>query len=366
MPSPRAARAAWLAAALLAAPAASRGAAASAAEGSASAPPQDASGPAKRRVIKDVPLPPPPILRPAPHAAPTSAPGAAPTPSLPPDFRPRAADARPPGRALRIAVPDFRVQGDLPPRQLALVEQALLTEIRKLEGVSVIGMGEIREMLSFEYHRRMLGCQADEACLAEISGALGTDEMLNAAVVVDGQSATFDLKRVNMRAAKVTAADQRRLARANGEELLGAIGPAVQNLFPDRSLKAGRTRGVDKEVALRLNPPPLPRWPFFATAGAAAAALAAGATFGYLANDSRHQYSTLANRSLTEPVSGNQLRDLQSTASQRARTANLLFVAGGVLGLAAGVEAFFTDWHGYRAAVEVGPQSAAVAVGGRF
>jgi hypothetical protein len=350
MPALRAA----LAALLAAAPLAPHAAPPDAAQPAAGAPAATKAPP--KRPVTDVPLPPPPVLKGAPS-------GAAP---LPPDFRPRAAADAKPSRALRLAVPDFRVQGDLPQRQLVLVEQALLTEVRKLEGVSAIGMGEIREMLSFEHHRRMLGCQADEACLAEISGALGTDEMLNAAVVVEGKTATFDLKRINMRAAKVTAADQRRLTRANGEELLGAIGPAVQSLFPDRQLKAGRTRGVDKEVALRLNPPPLPRWPFFVTAGAAAAALAAGGTFGYLANDSRSQYSSLAKRSLTEPVSGNQLQDLQRTTSQRARTANLLLVTGGVLGLAAGVEAFFTDWHGYRAAVDVGPGSAAVGVGGRF
>jgi hypothetical protein len=372
MPSPRAAPAALLAAALLA-PACASAAAAADAGGKAPAQAGGSSATSGRRASTDVPLPPPPVLRPAPRggtgagAPPASGPSApAPAPDLPPDFRPRAADSKPARRALRLAVPDFRVQGDLPARQLALVEQALLAELRKLDGVSAIGMGEIREMLSFEYHRRMLGCQADEACLAEISGALGTDEMLNASIVVEGQSATFALKRINMRAAKVTGADQRRLVRANGEELLGAVGPAVQTLFPDRELKPGRTRGVDKEVALRLNPPPLPRWTFYATAGAAAAAVAAGATFGYLANDSRHQYASLANRSLTEPVSGSQLRSLQSTTSQRARTANLFLVAGGALAVAAGVEAFFTDWHGYRAAVEVGPQSAGVGVGGTF
>jgi hypothetical protein len=349
MPVLGAALAAFLAAAPLAPGAAPPASTAQPAAGTSTAPRAPPKHP-----ITDVPLPPPPILKGAPAAP------------LPPDFRPRAATDAKPARALRLAVPDFRVQGDLPQRQLVLVEQALLTEVRKLEGVSAIGMGEIREMLSFEFHRRMLGCQADEACLAEISGALGTDEMLNAAVVVESKTATLDLKRINMRAAKVTAADQRRLTRANGEELLGAIGPAVQHLFPDRPLRPGRTRGVDKEVALRLNPPPLPRWPFFATAGAAAAALAAAGTFGYLANDSRSQYRSLAQRSLTEPVSGNQLQSLQTTTSQRARTANLLLLTGGVLGLAAGVEAFFTDWHGYRAAVEVGPESAAVGVGGRF
>jgi hypothetical protein len=59
-----------------------------------------------------------------------------------------------------------------------VLESSLLPEVRKLEGVSAIGMGEIREMLSVEYQRQMMGCQADEACLAEICGALGTDELV--------------------------------------------------------------------------------------------------------------------------------------------------------------------------------------------
>jgi hypothetical protein len=169
-----------------------------------------------------------------------------------------------------------------------------------------------------------------------------------------------------MRSARVVASDQRRLTRAKGEELLGAVGPLVQALFADRPLRAGRVRGVEKEVALRLNPPPLPRWTFYATAGAALAAAAGGATYGWLARDAKSQYSSAAQRSLTESVSGRQLKDLEETASSRARTANVLFVAAGVLGVGAGIEAFFTDWHGYRTAVEVTPGGAAVKVAGRF
>jgi hypothetical protein len=259
-----------------------------------------------------------------------------------------------------------KVQGELAPRQLALFEGALLAEIRKLDGVSAIGMGEIREMLSFEYQRQMLGCAADESCLAEIGGALGTDEMLHVSVIVVDRTATLTLKRIDMRSARVAGSDQRRLARANGEELLGAVGPAVQALFPDRALRAGRTRGVDREVALRLNPPPLPRWVFFATAGAAAAAAAAGAGYGFMASDARDQYRTLSQRALSETVSGPQLRELEQTASDRARMSTALFVLAGGLGVAAGVEAFFTDWHGYRTSVQVAPGAATVQVGGRF
>jgi hypothetical protein len=96
------------------------------------------------------------------------------------------------------------------------------------------------------------------------------------------------------------------------------------------------------------------------------AAAAGGATMGYLSKDAQNQWKSLAQQSTTEPVPGAQLNDLEQTAQSRAQTANVLFIAAGVLGVAAGVEALFTDWHGYRAQVEVGPQGAAVKVGGSF
>jgi hypothetical protein len=103
---------------------------------------------------------------------------------------------------VRVAVLDTRVSGELPPRQLALVEVALLAELRKLENVSAIGMGEIREMLSIEDQRQRLGCSADEACLAEIGGALGTDEMLVSSIVVESALLSRTMKRRRLAMAK--------------------------------------------------------------------------------------------------------------------------------------------------------------------
>lgn len=306
-----------------------------------------------------------PASRPIPHPEPVAASTTArPQLDVPLPPPPAAVRARP---ALRLALPDVKTSGDVSPRQVALLETALLAELRKLEGTSVIGMNEIRQMLSFEYQRQMMGCQADGQCLAEIAGALGVDEMVHATVIVAGKTSTFSLHRISMRQARVVGSHTRRLDRAGGEELLGDVGPAVQEVFPDRPLRAGAVRGVDPSVALRLNPPPLPRWPFFATAGAAALAAAGGAVAGLMSADAQSQWRRLANRAATEPVSGAQLADLESTARSRARTANVLFVAAGTLAVAAGVEAFFTDWHGYRAQVDVGPAgSAGVQVGGRF
>ena len=296
-----------------------------------------APAPAPAKPNLDVPLPPPPTLT-----------------------------APKPKAALRLALPDPKITGELPARQVALLESSLLAEVRKLEGVSAIGMAEIREMLSFEYQRQMLGCAADEACLAEIGGALGTDEMLHASVIVDGQTAAFTLRRINMRTARITGTYTKRLTRANGEELLGVVGPAVQEVFPDRKLRAGMTRGVDKAVALRLNPPPLPKWPFYVTAGAAVAAAAGGGVMGVLSKDAQKQWNDLAQQSLTSPVPGSQLKSLEQSAQSRASTANVFFFAAGGLAVAAGVEAFFTDWHGYGAAVTTGPAGTSVQVGGKF
>jgi hypothetical protein len=302
------------------------------------------------------PVPAAPVRTPAPAAPPNLA---APVPAAP------GLSAKPKA-ALRLAVPDVAVTGELPKRQVALLEVALLAELRKLEGVSAIGMNEIRQMLSFEYQRQMLGCAADGACLAEIGGALGTDEMVHAQVIVEGKTATFSLRRISMRAARVVGTHTKRLTRANGEELLGDVGPAVQEVFPERPLRAGAVRGVDKAIALRLNPPPLPRWPFYVTASAAVAAAAAGATMGYLSLDAQNQWKSLAQQAVTEPVPGAQLNDLEHTAESRAQTANVLYLVAGGLAVAAGVEALFTDWHGYRAQVDVTSAGAAVKVGGSF
>jgi len=292
----------------------------------------------------DVPLPPPPVPRPA---------------ARKPDLAPRAGVAR----ALRLAVPEIKVVGEVPRRQLAVLEQALLVEVRKVEGVSAVGVSEIKEMLSFEYQRQMLGCQADEACLAEIAGALGVDELVSTQLGATEAGFALTVKRIDMRSTRVVGEAQQRLKRTSGgEELLGAVGPLVASLFPDRALRPGRTRGVAREVALRLNPPPLPRWVFYVTSGVAVAAAAGGTTYGLMANDSRSQYNALLRRSATEQVPGSQLASLRDQASSRRSAAGLLFGVAATFAVAGGVEAFFTDWHDYRGAVSVSPAGAVVSV----
>ena len=65
----------------------------------------------------------------------------------------------------RVAVYDLE-RVNIPEGMARVVTTALLAEVRKLEGASVIGMEEIREMLNFEAQRQAMGCDADESCMA--------------------------------------------------------------------------------------------------------------------------------------------------------------------------------------------------------
>ncbi len=296
------------------------------------------AGPAKAQ--PEIPLPPPPVSG---------------------HFKALERPAAGKSRVIRVGVPEPTVVGEVSPRELAVLSQALVTEVRKLDGIAAIGVAEIREMLALEYRRQMLGCSQDENCLAEIAGALGVNELISSELVVQGNTSTLSLSRIDMRTTKVVAAAQKRLARRKaGEEVLGVIGEVVATLYEDRSLRAGEQRGVAPEVARWLNPPPLDRWVFFTTAGAAAAAAAGGAIYASNADSTRRSYNALATGGGT--VSGSELTRLRNLASQQQGSATVFLGVAGGLAVAAVVEVFFTDWHDDRAAVRVGPAGATVVV----
>jgi hypothetical protein len=311
--------------------------------------------------------PPPEVAPPAPAAPPVAIPGsAARGTSRTPDLA--APPPRPKYAALRVAVLDPRATGEVPPRPLTAFAQSLVPEIRKLEGVSAIGMAEIRDMLGFERQRQMLGCAADDACMAEIAGSLGVDEIVSAELVLVGKSYTLSMRRLDMRKAKVVQSDSRSFERRDGEELLSVAGPAIGALFPDRQLREGKTRGIDRDVIRRLNPPPLPRWVTITTAAAALGCAAVGTNYAVLASNSTGRYRTLVDRSRTEAVSAADLNAASSDVRSMESTRNAFLYAAGALAVAAGVETFFTDWRNDRAALVpvATPAGGGVAVTGRF
>ncbi len=250
-------------------------------------------------------------------------------------------------KATRIAVYDFELAG-VEPNVGAVVTDSVLAEMRKLQRVSAIGMDEIRDMLSHEANKQFMGCEENEACLAEIAGALGVDELVSGSLSKVEGSHVMVIRRIDQNRAKVVGTVDKRLKAESGQEFLAAVGPAVEELFPEYPVREGLSRGVPRDVALRLDPPPLPKWVFWSAAGAAAATAVAGGLFAYLANDSEKQWNDTVNANTPGGVSGDTLVDIGNTAESRAKTANVFFISSGVLAVSAGVIALFTDWHGYR------------------
>ena len=82
-----------------------------------------------------------------------------------------------------------------------IVVSSLLSEVRKLEGVSAIGQEEIEDMISFERERRILGCEADNECLAEIAGALGVDEVITGRLSEEADGRQMLIRRIDQRRA---------------------------------------------------------------------------------------------------------------------------------------------------------------------
>jgi hypothetical protein len=248
---------------------------------------------------------------------------------------------------VRIAVQRVTVTGDLSPRLEPLFTASLVTELRKLEGVSVIGMDEVRALLAIEAQNQEAGCDKD-SCLNELADALGADLVVTAALAELDGAHLVSFRRLDARTSKSAGVD-RRFDGGNGEELLSAIGPGVEELFPDVGLREGAARGVDKEVGNRLNPPPIAPWMTIATAAGAAAFLTGGLGAGAVSALITSSVQARIDASVEKPASGAELARDYDTAVLIAAVANTLYVVGGAVALAAGGMAFFTDWWGYGA-----------------
>ena len=242
-----------------------------------------------------------------------------------------------------------------------MLSQALVTEVRKIEGIGAIGVAEIRQMLAQEYRRQMLGCQADQSCLAEIAGALGVDELVSyRASWWSGEQSTLSVSRIDMRRRRSSPTRSGSRAARPARRC-----SAWSARWSRRSTRSGRSGRGSSGASRR-------RWP----AGwrpAAAAALGLrrdrvrrrghprrrGATFGLMAKSDKEELQELSDRlGHRGGPWGWQIQVAQDSLDTHAQMANSFFIAGAVLGTAAVVEGFFTDWHDYRAQVVVAPAGA--------
>lgn len=248
-------------------------------------------------------------------------------------------------RPVRVAVYDLKVDG-VDERVGRVVTDAIVAEVRKRQRVAVVSMDEVRAMLDLEAQKALMGC-SDDSCLSEIADSLGVDQIVIGSLARVGEESIFSLRLLDQREAEALGQVNQRLAGAGGEEFLAMVGPAVSQLFGDRPLREGQSEGVAPELALRVNPPPLPPWVFWATAATSGAlVVAAGATL-VINTVLWSQVSDRQEQARKTPVPGDELVALRSQNDLAAVTTIALVGTSALVGATAGALTLFTDWHGY-------------------
>jgi hypothetical protein len=276
-----------------------------------------------------------------PLAAPPAA-ASAPSPA------PAVVDVAPvPKRVMRVAVYDLAAAG-VDERVARLVTSTLVVELRKLQNVSVVSMEEVRAMLQYEADKQLLGCAEGAKCHSTIGEALGVDQLVVGELALVNDESTLSLRRIDQAQARVVDSFTVRLVPEGGEELLAAVGPAVEKLFKDVPLKPGVTRGVAPELALQVNPPPLPAWATVTTGVASGLLLVAGVVAGTSAASEKATFDGLAERARGQDVQAALLNESASRAQGWAGAANGLYGGAAAVGVATTVMFFFTDWAGAR------------------
>jgi hypothetical protein len=116
-----------------------------------------------------------------------------------------------------IAVFEIRSTADEDRAKLATVADVLANEIRGLGPFQVIGRDDIRALLDLEQQKLLAGCSED-ACLADLGGALGVKWLVTGNAAFIGKSLVINLKVLDTQSVFVVSSASRRLE--GREELL--------------------------------------------------------------------------------------------------------------------------------------------------
>lgn len=150
---------------------------------------------------------------------------------------------------LKVAVMPVASGEGVPGRTAEAVTESVTAEVRRRSGAQVITQREITTLLSLEQQKAMLGCQND-ACFAEIGGALGVERVVSGDLSRLGESWLLHLKLLDPGKAQVLATSDRRLRGGTIDDVLDTLPAMVVELFPPParpatpSAAAGATPGA--------------------------------------------------------------------------------------------------------------------------
>ncbi|HET8733734.1 MAG TPA: hypothetical protein VFM45_08185, partial [Anaeromyxobacteraceae bacterium] len=129
----------------------------------------------------------------------------------------------------KIAVLRLEASGVAP--ELAESATALVpTEVRRLRPQSrVFSSEDVRALLTHQKDRLVLGCGSDAACMAELGGALGADEIVAGRLGRLGETFVVELRRVEVAQARSLGSATRTVRRPDA--IASAVVALVGELF---------------------------------------------------------------------------------------------------------------------------------------
>lgn len=127
-----------------------------------------------------------------------------------------------------LLVMDLQATG-VDERAAATLVAALAECLATVPGLGVSTMADVRDTLTLEQTRQLLGCREDTACMAEVTGAMQADLVLTGSVGAIGNSVVLSLTLVDAAAARPLG---RASETASGlDELPGLLPGMVARLF---------------------------------------------------------------------------------------------------------------------------------------
>jgi hypothetical protein len=130
---------------------------------------------------------------------------------------------------LKIATLQLEAAG-IPEGMAASATVLVPTELRRARpDAQLISSEDVRSLLSHQKNRLVLGCESDPACLADLGGVLGVDEIVAGRLGRLGETWVLELRRLDVKQARNLASVTRAVTSA--EALVGAVRSAAWELY---------------------------------------------------------------------------------------------------------------------------------------
>jgi hypothetical protein len=143
--------------------------------------------------------------------------------------------ARGQARTLKIAVVRLIARTGVEAAKADLLSDALIGELRKRPGLTVVTEGDVAAVLGLERQKALMGCNESSSCLTEIAGALGVDRIVHGSVGRVGASLLVNLSSLDAKTARPVTSVSERLKGASEEAFLDALPRVASQLLSEPS-----------------------------------------------------------------------------------------------------------------------------------